>query len=452
MDDETIAALSTPVGQGAIAVVRVSGPETAGLLKKIISPFPKKFRSHSVFHGFVSDGQSRLDECLTVFFHAPRSYTGEDLAEISIHSNPFIIEEVLRLVWRSGARPALPGEFTYRAFRNGKLDLLQAEAVNDLIKANSRYHAQMEFSNLEGGLSALVKKIRDQLIRLGVKIETVIEFQEDQSLEEVRWEKEIAGAKSKLEKILQKNSFNELLNRGLRIAIAGKVNAGKSTLFNALLLQDRSIVSHLPGTTRDYITERIFINGFPLQLSDMAGIQSRPGDEIEHQGIARSMAIIADSDAVILVLDASCKLEPVDFEIYQKIKNKKRLIVANKMDMAGKKQFVQFIRAFPDETMCPLSAKRQTGLDAVTDFFKAMLRDLQSLSAELAVNSRQKILLEKILASLRTVEAMMDRKAAAIELMAEEVRNAIRLIGELTGQVGNAEILKGIFANFCIGK
>ena len=243
MDDETIVALATPPGRAGIAVIRFSGSQSEAILARIVDPLPGKPKARHSYHGFIHDGPQRIDECLAVLFRGPASYSGEDMAEISLHSNLFVIEQVLALACRRGARPALPGEFTYRAFRNGKLDLLQAEAVNDLIQANSRRYSLMEFNNLEGRLSRAVAALRAALLQAAVEVETRIEFAEDQHLEGPAVGAALPAAAASLERILAAGRFNEALNQGLHVVIAGRVNVGKSSLFNALLLKERSIIS-----------------------------------------------------------------------------------------------------------------------------------------------------------------------------------------------------------------
>ena len=276
------------------------------------------------------------------------------------------------LACRLGARPALPGEFTYRAFRNGKMDLLQAEAVNDLIHANSRVYALMEFGNLEGRLSKMVGSIRARLLQMAIAIETEIEFAEDQRLETDAIDPGLTAAINDLEKILSQSRFNEILDQGMHIVIAGKVNVGKSSLFNALLMKERSIISPLPGTTRDYIQEKLHLDGLPFQITDMAGIRHGAGDDIENQGMRRSLDKIAQADAVIFMVDASRPLEDSDHEIYRLIREKKRILLANKNDQALERAAENIRQAFPGETVHLVSAKNQENLQPIVDFLKGL--------------------------------------------------------------------------------
>ena len=452
MDDGTIVALATPPGRAGIAVIRLSGSKSQAIISDLFEPLPSAWQARKSYHGFIQSQGRHIDECLVVFFKAPRSYSGEDMAEISLHSNLFIIEEVIGLACRLGARLALPGEFTYRAFRNGKMDLLQAEAVNDLIQANSRVYAVMEFANLEGRLSKMVSLIRARLVQMAIAIETEIEFAEEQRLKTAAVDSELTAAVNDLEKIISQSRFNDVLDNGMHIVIAGKVNVGKSSLFNALLMKERSIISPLPGTTRDYIQEKLYLEGLPFQITDMAGIRNGNGDDIENQGMRRSLDKINQADAVIFMVDASRPLENSDHEIYHLIREKKRILLANKKDQALA-QVVENIRlAFPDETVHLVSAMNQENLDVIVDFLKNLWQKIGAPATNPVVNLRQKFLLEKLLQNLRQIQQMQARPQIKAEVIAEEIRQGLQLIGELTGAISSAEILQGIFAQFCIGK
>ncbi len=450
MDEETIVALATPPGQAGIAVIRFSGSLSRAILNRIIRPLPKAWQPRRSFHGYIQDDSRRLDECLAVFFTAPRSYSGEDMAEISLHSNLFIVEETLALACRHGARPALPGEFTYRAFRNGKLDLLQAEAVNDLIRANSRAGSLMEFSNLEGRLSRTVGAVRDALLQAAAEVESAIEFAEDQHLVVGDEGSALAAAAADLERILAASRFSDVLTQGLKVVIAGRVNVGKSSLFNALLLQERSIVSALPGTTRDFIEETLRLDGFVFRISDVAGLRPAAGDDIENQGMQRSLDKIAGADAVLFMVDASQPLAESDLEIARRLGAKKRLLLANKSDLADEGVVSSIRAAFPGETVHLVSARSGDNLGAVSTFLKGLLRDIPDAAGAVAVNLRQKGLLQELYDGIGRIRRLP--APAPGELVAEEIRHCLGVIGELTGAIGADDILHGVFARFCIGK
>ncbi|MCK4762003.1 MAG: tRNA uridine-5-carboxymethylaminomethyl(34) synthesis GTPase MnmE [Candidatus Aminicenantes bacterium] len=452
MENDTIAALSTPPGRGGIAVTRISGEKTREILEQVIEGLPALPAPRRAYHGFVVDRGKKVDECIVVFFKAPHSYSGEDQAEISTHGSPFLVEAVLDLIYRSGARPALPGEFTYRAFRNGKMDLMQAEAVNELINANSRYYAALEFGSLEGKLSRLMHRIKDNLTRLGIKIETKIEFEEEQFFEEITLGEELSAALTDVEKVLSNSRFNDLLNRGLNIVIVGKVNVGKSSLFNALLLEERSIISSIPGTTRDFIKEKLYIDGLPVEIFDVAGINRETKDEIEARGIERSLEKIEHSDAVIFMLDASLDIDETDEKIYDLIKGKQKLVAVNKIDILDPPVLKEIKNRFGAEELVEISVKEDSNIGAVGDFLKGLVGALPGKEMDFTVNRRQKLFLEKLYERLVGIKQELEAGSGSVEIAAEEIRAAIGIIGELMGEISTDDILNGIFSQFCVGK
>lgn len=461
MDGDTVAALSTPLGRGGIAVIRISGGNTLPILRRLIETLPSAIEPRRAYHGFITANtpdKKHIDECVAVYFKAPHSYTGEDVAEISIHSNPFIIEEVLNLVFlqdQSGeaeARNALPGEFTYRAFKNGKMDLIQAESVNELINANSRYYAHMKFGSLEGRLSRFMEELKEGLVNLGVLIETKIEFEEDQFFDAIEIARPLKEPLKRLDAILTNARFNDLLNKGLSVVIAGKVNVGKSSLFNTLLMEERSIISATPGTTRDFIREKLYIDGFPVDITDVAGINRETADVIETIGIKRSLEKMETCDAVIFMLDASQPVDHTDREIYELIKNKKRLIIANKTDIADPGVWDSIGAVFGEEAIVNVSVKDHVNIDAVTGFLEGIIRDIGEREAEFTVNRRQRGLLEELRVVLKRAGDMVGEHSGQVELVAEEIRRALGIIGQLMGEVTPDDILNKIFSEFCVGK
>jgi tRNA modification GTPase len=457
-DRDTIAALSTPLGRGGIAVIRISGEKTAGVLNRIIEDYPDPAVPRRAYHAFVTDetkNRKRIDECVTVFFKGPNSYTGEDVAEISIHSNPFLVEEVLDLIYRvspGDIRAALPGEFTYRAYKNGKLDLVQAEAVNELINANSRYYAHMTFGSLEGRLSRFMQQLKEELVNLGVRIETKIEFEEDQFFDEITIVEDLDAPLKRLATILSNARFNELLDKGISVVIVGKVNVGKSSLFNTLLMEERSIISDIPGTTRDFIREKIYIDGFPIEITDVAGINRETRDTIEALGVRRSLERLENCDAVIMVVDALQSFDHIDKEIYERIKEKKKLVVVNKLDLPGQPVPEETAVFFKNETIAGISVKEHINIEAVTGFMRNLVTGIKDKETEFTINQRQRRALETLKDILSRVRQMAEAHTGQPELIAEEIRSAIDIIGQLTGEITPDDILNKIFSEFCVGK
>ncbi|MEN8221692.1 MAG: tRNA uridine-5-carboxymethylaminomethyl(34) synthesis GTPase MnmE [Acidobacteriota bacterium] len=452
MDGGTIAALSTPAGRGGIAVIRISGDLTQEIVRKIVESVPGNIKDRYAYYSFIIDSGKRVEECIFTLFKSPNSYTGEDVVEISTHSNPFLAESVLKQIFDKGAREALPGEFTFRAFKNGKIDLIQAESVNELINANSKYYAEMKFGNLEGKLSEFLGELKKELIGLAVKAESIIEFQEDQSLENIEFTPELESSKLRIDKIISSYRFNDVLDKGLQVVIVGKTNVGKSSLFNSLLLEDRSITSSIPGTTRDFIREKIYIKGYPVELTDVAGINSGSDDDIEKLGIKRSMDIVENSDAVIFLLDGAAGIDDNDRVIYDLIKEKKKIILINKADIINKDAVISAEAEFGNGKLLELSVLENTGMEKIYDFISSVISNLGENRAEISVNQRQRNLLEEISGNLEKIKEMMMSEDPDIELVAEEMRSSIKGIGKLLGEVTSDDILGKIFSDFCIGK
>lgn len=456
-DTDTIAALSTPLGRGGIAVLRISGLKTRFILSRIIEKWANagSITPGRTVHSFITANGKRIDEVVTVFFQAPHSYTGEDLAEISMHSNPFLVEEVLDLICSlepGGIRSALPGEFTYRAFKNRKMDLIQAESVNELINANSRYYAHMKFGSLEGRLSRLMEQLKEDLVELGVRIETKIEFEEDQFFDEINIVRQLEAPLKRLDTLLANARFNELLNKGLNVVIVGKVNVGKSSLFNTLLMEERSIISSIPGTTRDFIREKIYIDGFPVEITDAAGINRESRDDIEAEGMRRSLERVKNCDAAIFMLDMSRPLENTDKEIYRLVKEKKKIITANKQDIMDPQVWEAIDAYFKDEDVVGISVKEHVNIDAVTGFLKGIVTNIKEKEVDFTINQRQKLGLEELREVLCRVKEMVAAHSSHVEIIAEEIRRAIEIIGQLMGEITPDDILNKIFSEFCVGK
>jgi len=455
VDTDTIAALSTPLGRGGIAVIRICGADTSSVLRRLLRDFPAAPVPRRAYHSFVMNGDRSIDECVVVFFKGPHSYTGEDTAEVSIHSNPFLVEEVLNLIFRCGipnVRGAMPGEFTFRAFKHGKMDLIQAESVNQLINANSRYYAHMTFGSLEGRLSRIMTELKEELINLGIRIETKIEFEEDQFFDEIGIANELTAPIKRLESLLANARFNELLNKGLNVVIVGKVNVGKSSLFNALLMEERSIISDIPGTTRDFIREKIYIDGFPVEITDVAGINRDTVDSIEALGIRRSLERLEGCDAAVFMLDGTQGPDHTDLDIFARIRDKKKLIVVNKLDGVDEGVPVVVTTQFPGEEIVGISVLNHRNIDSVTAFLKSVVATVTEQEAEFAVNQRQQRILEDLKGVLDRVYNMVIVEGVQVEIVAEEIRGAIGLIGRLMGEVTPDDILNGIFSSFCVGK
>jgi tRNA modification GTPase len=456
---DTIAAIATPPGIGGIGLIRVSGLAAEGIARRLFRPSPSgDFLSHRLYHGeIVSPGTGAiLDTVLTAFLKGPRSYTGEDTLEISCHGGPLVLRTVLEEVLRAGARPAERGEFTKRAYLNDRLDLAQAEAVLDIINAQTRPGLAAAVGRLKGNLSGRIEAIRRDLIDLLAGIEAAIDFSEDDGVEETpgaalsRIREIIAGIAALAATYHQGRIYRE----GIGVVIAGRPNVGKSSLLNRLLGEQRAIVTSIPGTTRDFIEETVDIGGIPVRLTDTAGLHSAE-NAIEKEGIDLAWERLEKADAVLLLLDGSTNLTKDDRDILVKMIAKPRLLVLNKSDLPARLD-EESLKGFLSEGTTHavrISAKYGNGIDCLT----AALRDLvlateiEEAPGAMIAHLHHKIALEKATEGLvRACDGLLDGLHA--ELVALELREALDTLGEITGRTTPKEVLDRIFTNFCIGK
>ena len=450
---DTIAAISTPQGQGAIGIVRVSGPRAREILKSIFAPKNKSsLRPHRLIRGSIQDGKEILDDVLVALMPEKKSYTGEDLVEIQGHGSSFILSEILNLVVQKGARLAKPGEFTFRAFMNGKLDLAQAEAVIDLMGAKSRKALQICHQHLEGRFSKEILEIREGLLELLVHTEASLDF----STEDIG----VFSSHSMLEKLKPiQRKINALLKtydqgkfhlEGVRVAIVGRPNVGKSSLLNALLQYERAIVTEEAGTTRDALEESITYRGVELRIIDTAGIR-QTSHAIEKIGIQRSVEKIKEADIVLVVLDASQEPHTEDFEILDVVGPKKKILVLNKMDLGLKINTEKILNKF----LAPyvfISALQRRGTEELLDvlYQEVIQGDLNSENI-LLTKLQHKDSLEKSLQYICEYERGLVEKRS-LEFLAVDLRSAIEELEMIIGKISLEDVYDRIFSSFCIGK
>jgi tRNA modification GTPase len=461
--DDTIAAVSTPPGEGGIGIVRLSGKEAISIVDRIfVSPagkLPSGVRSHSVIYGFIKDPDTseKIDEVIVTVMRAPRTYTREDVVEINCHGGMLPLRRILGSVISRGARPAEPGEFTRRAFLNGRVDLSQAEAVIDVIKARTEQAERMAIQQLEGRLSAEITALRDSVAESCALVEAYIDFPE----EEVELP-DSAGFISSMQDILDRlsalsRSFEEgrLFREGAAMAIVGKPNVGKSSLLNTLLKKDRAIVTDLPGTTRDIIEEGLNIDGIPVRIMDTAGIREAH-DLVEAEGIRRSLAAIEGADIILAVYDASRVLDRADRQIIGKVNNKKTISVINKWDISNG-DFDAEDNGLNIYPTVKISALRGEGIDVLKDTIVAALLSNKAMPGQdsaadlLITNVRHKQLVDGAFASLWQARGTFE-KGEPLEVTALFLREALNSLGEIIGVVTTDDILNKIFSEFCIGK
>ncbi len=456
MLEDTIIAVSTPPGPGGLGVVRLSGRAALTIARRIFRlrekverPFPVR---RAVFGEIIEEKNGLpLDEAFLTYFKAPRSYTREDVVELSCHGSPAVLEEIVRLGTGAGARPAQPGEFTLRAHLNGRLDILQAEAVDDFIRAASLAQARVSFRQLSGSLSRRIGRIRKRLVRLAARLEAAIEFSEDglrtapgglvRSLETL-----IADIRD----LVSGYELGRALGEGLTVAITGRTNVGKSTLFNALLQRDRAIVTPYPGTTRDYLRERIVVDDLVFNLVDMAGL-GRPAHPVEKMGIARGERIARDADGLLVVLDASRNGTAEDERLLRRYRTRKKVVVLNKTDLPISLDRGRIAGLAGGAPLIEVSALKGGNVAGLKKELFRVLAPSRPGATEVLLHARQRDILEDIRQSLERAAGLL-RQGRHEEMCAEEVRQALGLVGILTGEVRIDEVLRDIFGRFCVGK
>jgi tRNA modification GTPase len=455
--EDTIAAIATPLGPGGIGIIKISGPKACTVPAQIFRPSKPvtRFQSHRLYHGFIitpETGQP-LDEILLVVMRTPHTYTREDVVEIHTHSSVTAINAIMGLVLKQGIRPAEPGEFTKRAFLNGRIDLTQAEAVIDLITSKTEKGLRLAAEQLKGELFAFVENVRKALIHILARIEAMIDFPEDMEEED---EIDIVAAIndsviSPLEDLLANYETVQLYREGVDIIIIGRPNVGKSSLLNRLLKKERAIVTHIPGTTRDLIEEGLTIKGIPIRLIDTAGLR-HTADTVETMGIKFTKERLESADLVLFMIDASQSLTPEDFTIFHETRDRRKIILANKIDLPPAFSLVKMSRYFPGERILQISAKLQTGIgDLLEAIYKEIINSEDMGAPSIAPNVRHKNAIERGLSASKAALNLISRQCSPA-LVAIELQEGLDALGEITGETTNEDILDGIFSRFCIGK
>lgn len=459
--NDTIIALATPNGVGAIGVIRISGKKAFSIVEQFFFTRDLKKKSlvdkqsHTIHFGVIAHDGVVIDEVLVSIFKNPHSYTGEDSVEISCHGSLFILQQAIALFLKNGCRMAEPGEFTMRAFLNGKLDLSQAEAVSDLIASNSAVSHQVAMQQMRGGFSSKIKVLRDHLINFASLIELELDFSEEdvEFADRTDLKKLIAQISGIIQKLIDSFDVGNVIKNGIPVAIVGKPNAGKSTLLNVLLEDDKAIVSEIPGTTRDVIEDEIVIEGVLFRFIDTAGIRTTT-DIIEQMGVNKAFDVIKKSAIVIYLFDShelssgDLKLE-IDL-IKQHIGKSQLVIVANKIDVEGeeelRKEFVDF------KDILYISAKEHRNIDKLKSKLVGLFDNRTVNATETVVtNARHAESLRKAYEALIKVSEGLNKQVPG-DLLALDIRYALDELGSITGEVTNEDLLDSIFTRFCIGK
>ncbi|WP_407280930.1 tRNA uridine-5-carboxymethylaminomethyl(34) synthesis GTPase MnmE [Lactococcus formosensis] len=448
---DTIAAISTPLGEGAIAIVRLSGSDAVSIAKKVFQGKDlDKVASHTINYGHIFDEDRLVDEVMLSVMKAPKTFTREDLVEINTHGGIAVTQEILQLLLRSGARLAEPGEFTKRAFLNGRIDLAQAESVMDLIRAKTDQAANIAVKQLDGSLSNLINNIRQEILESLAQVEVNIDYPEYDDVETMTSQmllEKTAHFEQLLETLLATAKRGKILREGLKTAIIGRPNVGKSSLLNQLLREEKAIVTDIAGTTRDVITEFANIGGVPLELIDTAGIRETE-DVVEKIGVERSQKALEEADLVLLVLDASSPLTPKDVELLELSSSTNRIVLLNKTDLPEQIELEKL-----PEDFIRISALKNENLDAVEKQIRALFfsGEIEAKDATTLSNARHIDLVEQALDALKEANRGL-AMGLPVDLIQVDVTRCWQLLGEITGEAAPDELITQLFSQFCLGK
>jgi len=453
---DTIAAIATPYGESAIGIVRLSGSESLQILKKVFKTKSSQIRPRYAHYGFVVDKNGEpIDEAVVIYYKAPHSYTGEDMVELNLHGNPLILKRVLNRLLEEGARLAEPGEFTKRAFLNGKLDLTQAEAVAELISAKTELARKLALNQLQGALSKEIKPLRGELLMLHALVESSIEFEEEDipTITPEELKERLKKILQRVERLLKTAQTGKAIREGLKLAIVGLPNVGKSSLFNRLLGEERAIVTDIAGTTRDYLEETVNLKGVPIRLIDTAGIREAK-DTVERIGVERSLQKLKEADIVLFVVDGSKEnLLEEEIKLAQTVakSGKPVLVVINKIDLGRK---LQLPENFPlkGAPIVEVSAKTGEGLEKLGEEILKIAGVNAAEGGNIYISVRHENLLKRAKKALENALNYLEGEFYSPEILMLDLREATDALGEIIGEVTTEDVLGQIFSTFCIGK
>ena len=452
---DTIAAISTPKGEGGISIVRMSGQDSLNILEKIFRPKNKKvseLKNYSINYGHIIDNEHIVDEVLVSIMKAPNTYTREDIIEINCHGGYLVTEKVLEVVLKNGARIAEIGEFTKRAFLNGRIDLTQAEAVIDVIHGKTEKSLSLSLNQLRGDLRDKITIIKKSVLDLAAHINVVLDYPEEGIDDPVpeNLVDNLKKASTEIKDLVSSYDKGKIIKDVIKTAIIGKPNVGKSSILNSLLREDRAIVTHIPGTTRDIIEEVININGIPLLLVDTAGIRNTD-DIVENIGVEKSKELINSADLILYVIDTSREIDEEDYRIYDIINTDKVIGILNKIDIKKDIDLSKFPKI---EKWIEISALSKLGIDNLeNEIYKYIMNEnVEDSSQKLVItNVRHKSALEKTNEALLNIIETIDM-GLPMDLMAVDIKDALDSLSEVTGEISSEDLLDHIFSNFCVGK
>jgi len=455
---DTIAAIATPPGTGGIGIIRISGSNALAVLEQLFRPksVVSQFESHKLYYGTLVNLEGQpLDEILAVFMRAPHTYTVEDVVEFHCHGSYILLQKVLQTVFSCGVRSADPGEFTKRAFLGGRIDLTQAEAVIELLNAQTEKGTELAVQQLQGRFTDELEPVRKSLVALLAVLEVAIDFPEDdvELVDRVQMKKQLIGEiLEPINFLIGLGSQGKIIREGISAVIAGRPNVGKSSLLNALLNEERALVTSMPGTTRDTIEETIAIAGIPVHLIDTAGIRSH-SDVVEELGMERARQKLGAADLVLFLVDASQELTPRDHELHETIQDKNHIVVINKIDSASAQTLAAVKESFSGSPVVEISAKKNIGIDALQKtVFQAIITDEDAAEVGLcAPNVRHLAALRKTEEACAGLLQALEEGAPA-DLLAVEAQAALDFLGDIVGITTPEDVLDAIFEEFCIGK
>lgn len=447
--EDTIAAISTSLGIGAISIIRVSGKESINIVNSIFKGVDlTKAKSHTIHYGFIVEKDNKIDEVLVSILKAPKTFTREDIVEINCHGGITTTNKVLELLLFNGCRLAMPGEFTKRAFLNGRIDLREAESVMDLINSKTELSRKIAINGLTGNTSKMIKEIRDNIIELISNIEVNIDYPEYEDIEVVTLDKiknKLPQIKKSLSNILLESKNGKIIKEGINTVIVGKPNVGKSSLLNALLEEEKAIVTDIAGTTRDVVEGNVNIGGIYLKISDTAGIRET-NDIIEQKGVDKSLSLIEDSDLVLFVLNNNEILSKEEEEILNKIKNKPYVIIINKVDLENK-------LIIEDENIVKISVKDNINIDLLKNKIKKLfdLEQIETKDMNYITDALSIANIKKCIELIEVVEKNVEN-SEYIDLIEIDIKEIWNLLGKVIGETYEEEMIDELFKRFCLGK
>ena len=450
--EETIAAIATPLGVGAISIIRVSGNNAIPIVNKIFKGKDlNKVESHTINYGHIVEKDNIVDEVLLSVMRAPRTYTREDIIEINSHGGIATTNKILELLLENGCVPASPGEFTKRAFLNGRIDLEEAEGIMNIIEAKTEPALKLSINQLSGKVSEKIKILRDDIVKILANIEVNIDYPEYEDIEEMTYEMlipKVNEIKEKVNKILEDSKSGKIITEGIKTSIIGRPNVGKSSILNALLEEDKAIVTEIEGTTRDIVEGKINIDGFILNMIDTAGIR-KTDDIVEKIGVNKSLELIEQSDLILYVLNNNEELTEQDKELLDKIKDKNHIIILNKTDLENKLD----INQISSNNIIKMSVKENIGLEKLKDKIKEIfnLGKIELSDMTFVTSARSIAILKQIKESINDIEASLEQNLP-IDIIAIDIKNIWDKLGEIIGVSYENELIDTLFSQFCLGK